>query len=77
MPNCLICNSVATIDNSNIHEPKVTCPSCGKYAISDVAFNVIPKDLYPNWNVKLQDWIRLNQNDGYVLITQTIIKSIF
>jgi transcription elongation factor Elf1 len=77
MAICIICNSEAIIDNKNIHEPKITCSSCGKFSIAETAFNIIPKDVYPDWRSKLQEWIRMNQTADYVLITRSIIKSIF
>jgi len=77
MAKCVICTSEAIIDNTNIHEPKIACSSCGKFSIAETAFNVIPKDVYPNWQYKLQEWIRMNQTDGYVLITTSVVDSIF
>ena len=77
MTICLICNSKADIDDNNTHEPKIACSSCGKFRITDVALNVIPKNVDPNWRIKIQDWIRMNQTDGYVLITTSVIKTIF
>lgn len=77
MAKCNICGSEAVIDNTNIHKPKITCTSCGKFSITDVALNIIPKKVDPNWEMKLQNWIRMNQTDGYVLITTSVIKSIF
>lgn len=77
MAKCVICSSEGIIDNSNIHEPKIDCSSCGKFSITDVALNIIPKNVNPNWRAKLQNWIRMNQTDGYVLITTSVIKSIF
>ena len=77
MVKCVICNSEAVIDNSNIHEPKIACSSRGKFSITDVALNIIPKNVYPNWKTKLQNWIRMNQIDGYALITTSVVKSIF
>ncbi|GIK23051.1 MAG: hypothetical protein BroJett005_24650 [Ignavibacteriota bacterium] len=77
MAKCVICNSEAVIDNTNVHDPKIACSSCGKFSITDVAVNVIPKNVDPNWNTKLQNWIRMNQIDGYVPITTSVVKSIF
>jgi len=74
MSKCVVCNNNAQIDNTNIHELKITCPSCGKFSITDVALAIIPKNIYPNWRAKLQEWIRMNQD---VLVTESVIKSIF
>jgi hypothetical protein len=77
MAKCIICNSEAKIDDTNPHEFKITCTSCGKFSITDVAVNVIPKNTDPKWISKLQNWIRMNQTEGYVFITTSIIRSIF
>lgn len=77
MAKCIICNSEAHVDDSNIHELKIACSACGKFRITDVALSVIPRDLYPNWRSKLQEWIRFNQDASHVLITEARIKSIF
>lgn len=74
MANCVICNNNAQIDNTNIHELKIICSSCGSFSITDVALNLIQINQYPNWRAKLQEWIRLRQD---VLVTEGIIKSIF
>lgn len=77
MAKCVICNNEAVIDTSNVHEPKIACSSCGKFSITDVASNIIPKNVDPRWNEKLQNWIRMNQTDGYVPVTTSVVKSIF
>lgn len=77
MAKCLICSNEAVIDDTNVHEPKIACSSCGKFSITDVALNVIPKNVDPNWQNKIQNWIRMNQTDGYILITTSTVKSIF
>lgn len=77
MTNCIICNSEAKIDETNPHEFKITCKFCGKFSITDVALNVIPKNVNKNWSKKIQDWIKMNHTDGHVLITTSVIKSIF
>lgn len=77
MAKCFVCNNEAQIDSTNIHEPNITCPSCGKFSITDVAINIIPKNVDLNWRIKLQNWIKMNQTDGYVGITTSVVKSIF
>lgn len=77
MCKCIICESDARIDNSNIHEPKITCSSCGQFSITDTAYNIIPKSVDFNWSNKIQNWIRTNQQDGFVLITESVIRTIF
>jgi len=77
MANCPVCGNSAQIDNSNTHELKITCSQCAKFAITDVALNIIPKDIYPNWSQKLQEYIRMNQSSGFVEITAARIKAIF
>ncbi len=77
MAKCVICNNEAVVDDTNKHELKIACSSCGKFSITDVALNVIPKNVDPNWQTKLQNWIRMSQSDGYVSISTSIVKSIF
>lgn len=77
MANCPVCGSSAQIDNSNVHELKISCSQCSKFALTDIAFNIIPRDRYPNWSQTLQEYIRMNQTDGFVEITTKVIKSIF
>ena len=77
MAHCPVCGSTAQIDASNPHELKITCTECAKFALTDVAFNTIPKDLYPDWPQTLQEFIRMNQTDSFVEINDRVIKSIF
>lgn len=77
MAKCVICENEAVINNTNLHESKISCSSCCKFSITDVAFNIIPKDVDPNWRTKLQNWIGMNQTDGFILITTSVVKSIF
>ncbi len=77
MASCPICNSPAQVDNSNIHNLKIICSRCAKFALTDVAFNIIPKDRYPDWSQTLQEYIQMNQTDEYVEITVGKIKTIF
>ena len=56
---------------------KSDCPKCAKFAITDVALAIIPKDRYPNWANKLQEYIHTNQTNGFVEITELKIKILF
>lgn len=77
MQNCFLCNNSASFDDSNFHEPKIDCSICGKYSITDVAINTIPKDRYPNWPQVLQKYIKENQIFGRVAINTGIIHNLF
>lgn len=77
MTSCPICNSPAEIDNSNIHNLKIICSQCAKFALTDVAFNIIPKNTHPDWSHTLQEYIQMNQTKDYVEITVEKIKTIF
>jgi hypothetical protein len=76
MENCPVCGNPAKVDDSNPHNIKITCSQCAKFAITDVAINIIPKQRYPNWSHTLQEYIRMNQTDGFVEISTGKIRTI-
>lgn len=76
-PICPVCNSSAQVDYSNISKKKVDCTKCGKFIISNNTFNDVPNEVYPDWRIKLQEYIQMNQTDSFLLIDDQQMKIIF
>ena len=76
MSTCPVCGYEAKIEHANSHLENITCTNCAKFALPETTKNSLPNH-DTNWSRKAQEYIRMNQTDGFVEITDRVIKSIF